>query len=149
MSGDADTATDLLRFVVVLGPTSSVIDICTFLLGWYYYGIRTTEDPVAVSQFQTHWFLQGLLTQTLIVHLLRTARLPFVQSRSSIHLGLSTAAIMAIGFVLPWIPAFHSALSFVNPKGTYIGFLFAELLAYCIEVQLVKMAYIKLFKQWL
>ncbi|KAJ4154756.1 hypothetical protein LMH87_000035 [Akanthomyces muscarius] len=140
---------DLLRFVVVLGPTSSVIDVCTFLLGWFYYGIRTTEDATAVSQFQTHWFLQGLLTQTLIVHLLRTAKLPFVQSRSSIHLGLSTAAIMAIGFVLPWIPAFQSALSFVNPKGTYIGFLFAELLAYCIEVQLVKMAYIKLFKNWL
>ncbi len=143
------TVTDLLRFVVVLGPTSSVIDVCTFLLGWFYYGIRTTEDATAVSQFQTHWFLQGLLTQTLIVHLLRTAKLPFVQSRSSIHLGLSTAAIMAIGFVLPWIPAFQSALSFVNPKGTYIGFLFAELLAYCIEVQLVKMAYIKLFKNWL
>ncbi|KAM3456569.1 hypothetical protein BB8028_0003g10490 [Beauveria bassiana] len=140
---------DLLRFVVVLGPTSSVIDVCTFLLGWYYYGIRTTEDPAAVSQFQTHWFLQGLLTQTLIVHLLRTARIPFVQSRSSVHLGLSTAAIMAIGFVLPWIPAFHSALSFVNPKGTYIGFLFAELFAYCVEVQLVKMAYVKLFKSWL
>ncbi|OAQ96270.1 hypothetical protein LLEC1_02235 [Akanthomyces lecanii] len=140
---------DLLRFVIVLGPTSSVIDICTFLLGWFYYGIRTTDDAAAVSRFQTHWFLQGLLTQTLIVHLLRTAKLPFVQSRSSIHLGLSTAAIMAIGFVLPWIPAFQSALSFVNPKGTYIGFLFAELLAYCIEVQLVKMAYIKLFKNWL
>ncbi|TQV95429.1 Mg-transporting ATPase [Cordyceps javanica] len=140
---------DLLRFVVVLGPTSSVIDVCTFLLGWFYYGIRTTEDPAAVSQFQTHWFLQGLLTQTLIVHLLRTAKLPFVQSRSSIHLGLSTAAIMAVGFVLPWIPAFHSALSFVNPKGSFIGFLFAELVAYCIEVQLVKMAYIRLFKDWL
>lgn len=140
---------DLLRFVIVLGPTSSVIDICTFLLGWYYYGIRTTEDPVAVSQFQTHWFLQGLLTQTLIVHLLRTAKLPFVQSRSSIHLGLSTAAIMAIGFVLPWIPAFHNALSFVNPNGSFIGFLLVELVAYCVEVQLVKMAYIKLFKSWL
>lgn len=143
------TATDLLRFVVVLGPTSSVIDVCTFLLGRFYYGIRTTEDATAVSQFQTHWFLQGLLTQTIIVHLLRTAKLPFVQSLLSIHLGLSTAAIMAIGFVLAWIPAFQSALSFVNPKDTYIGFLFAELLAYCIEVQLVKMAYIKLYGNWL
>lgn len=138
-----------MRFVVILGPTSSVIDVCTFLLGWYYYGIRTTEDPQAVRLFQTHWFLQGLLTQTLIVHLLRTAKLPFLQSRSSLHLGLSTAAIMIIGFILPWIPAFHSALSFVNPRGTYIGFLAAELLAYCIEVQVVKMVYIKFFNNWL
>lgn len=50
---------DLLRFVVVLGPTSSVIDILTFCLGYFYYGIQTTDDPNAVKQFQTHWFLQG------------------------------------------------------------------------------------------
>lgn len=140
---------DLLRFMLVLGPTSSVIDVCTFLLGWFYYGIQTADDANLVRQFQTHWFLQGLLTQTLIVHLLRTAKIPFLESRSSRPLGFSTTAIMTIGFVLPWIPPFHSALGFVNPCPTYIGFLFAELLAYCIEVQLVKMVYIRIFKAWL
>ena len=137
------------RFVVVLGPTSSVIDACTFLLGWYYYGIQSADDASRVRLFQTHWFLQGLLTQTLIVHLLRTAKIPFLESRSSRALGCSTALIMAIGFVLPWIPVFHSALAFVNPAATYIGFLFAELLAYCVEVHLVKMLYIRLFRSWL
>lgn len=139
----------MLRFVLVLGPTSSVIDVCTFSLGRFYYGIRTAEDSHDVSVFQTHWFLQGLLTQTLIVHLLRTGKIPFVQSRASTHLSLSTAIIMAVGFSLPWIPALHRALAFQNPRPTYVGFLAAELLLYCIEIQLVKMLYVKLFKRWL
>ncbi|KID84214.1 magnesium-translocating P-type ATPase family protein [Metarhizium guizhouense ARSEF 977] len=140
---------DLLRFVVVLGPTSSVIDILTFSLGWFFYGIQTADDAVDVKRFQTHWFLQGLLTQTLIVHLLRTAKIPFIQSRAAKPLALSTTAIMIIGFVLPWIPPVQRGLSFEQPAPSYVGFLVAELLLYCIEVQIVKMIYIKIFKTWL
>ncbi|KAM6516733.1 hypothetical protein FALCPG4_014906 [Fusarium falciforme] len=142
-------AIDIFRFVVVLGPTSSVIDICTYLLGWFYYGVKSTDDKQAVKLFQTHWFLQGLLTQTLIVHLLRTAKVPFVQSRAAPILVFSTASIMTIGFILPWVPAFRPAFSFAQPAPTFIGFLAAELLAYAIEVQLVKMLYIRIFGTWL
>ncbi|KAF4998679.1 hypothetical protein FGRMN_3005 [Fusarium graminum] len=142
-------ARDLLRFVIVLGPTSSVIDICTFLLGWYYYGLRSADDEHAVSLFQTHWFLQGLLTQTMIVHLLRTAKIPIIQSRASRVLVFSTASIMVIGFALPWIPGVRPAFSFAQPAPSFIGFLMAELLAYAVEVQLVKMIYIRIFGTWL
>ncbi|KAG5795912.1 hypothetical protein H9Q69_005057 [Fusarium xylarioides] len=130
-------AKDILKFIVVLGPTSSVIDMCTFSLNWFFYGIRTTSDNVKLAQ--THWFLQGLLTQTLIVHLLRTAPI----------LVFSTASIMAIGFVLPWIPAFRPAFSFAQPAPTFVGFLAAELLLYAVEVQVVKMIYMKIFGTWL
>lgn len=140
---------DLLRFVIVLGPTSSVIDILTFALGWFFYGVRTIDNEEAVRLFQTHWFLQGLLTQTLIVHLLRTAKLPFVQSRAAMPLSLSTGAIMVIGFVITWIPPIQRALSLARPAPTYVGFLIAELVLYCVEVQLVKVIYIKVFKTWL
>jgi len=140
---------DLLRFIIVLGPTSSTIDICTFCLGWFFYGVQTANDANAVKLFQTHWFLQGLLTQTLIVHLLRTAKMPFFQSCASRVLVVSTIIIMAIGFALPWIPSFQSALSFVQPAVSFVGFLAAELLVYCIEVQLVKMVYIRVFGVWL
>ncbi|PHH88453.1 hypothetical protein CDD83_7518 [Cordyceps sp. RAO-2017] len=139
---------DLLRFVVVLGPTSSVIDLLTFVLGWFYYGVQTADDP-RVKMFQAHWFLQGLLTQTLIVHLLRTAKIPFIQSRSTMPLALSTTAIMSIGFAIPWIPAFQRALGFAQPAVTYVGLLAAELVLYCLEVQLVKMVYVRIFKTWL
>ncbi|POR35461.1 Magnesium-transporting ATPase, P-type 1 [Tolypocladium paradoxum] len=140
---------DLLRFVLVLGPTSSVIDILTFILGWFFYGVDSTEDPEAVKMFQAHWFLQGLLTQTLIVHLLRTAKVPFFQSRSTVPLALSTMTIMAIGFAIPWIPPFREALGFAQPAASYPGFLVAELLLYMVEVQAVKMIYIRIFKTWL
>ena len=90
-----------------------------------------------------------LLTQTLIVHLLRTAKIPFFQSRSTVPLALSTTAIMSVGFAIPWIPPFQDALGFAQPAASYVGFLAAQLLLYMVEVQAVKMIYIRIFKTWL
>lgn len=140
---------DLLRFIVVFGPTSSTIDMCTFCLNWFFYSIRTTHEPAAVARFHTHWFLQGLLTQTLVVHLLRTAKVPLFQSRAARVLVISTVTIMIIGILLPFIPAFGHVLAFVRPASSFIGFLVAELVLYCIEVQLVKMIYIRRTGTWL
>jgi Mg2+-importing ATPase len=53
------SAKDIFRFILILGPTSSTIDMCTYCLNWYYFGIRTKDDPTAVARFHTHWFLQG------------------------------------------------------------------------------------------
>ncbi|KAJ3528206.1 hypothetical protein NM208_g10309 [Fusarium decemcellulare] len=140
---------DLLRFIIILGPTSSIIDILTFLLGWFFYRVQTTADTKAVRMFQAHWFLQGLVTQTLVVHLLRTAKVPFIQSRAAKPLVISTVSIILVGFAIPWIPPFQSALQFTRPAVSFVGFLVAELLLYCIVVQLVKMVYIRMFHAWL
>ncbi|KAG5931737.1 hypothetical protein E4U59_007941 [Claviceps monticola] len=56
---------------------------------------------------------------------------------------------MVIGFVITWIPPIQRALNFAQPSPTFVGFLVAELLLYCVEVQIVKMIYIKIFKTWL
>ena len=140
---------DLLRFIIVFGPTSSTIDMCTFCLNWFYFGIRTADDPSALARFHTHWFLEGLLTQTLIVHLLRTAKVPVFQSRAAKVLVTTTVTIMLVGFLLPYIPPIAHALEFVRPAKSFIGFLAAELVLYCVEVQLVKMLYIKFTGVWL
>ena len=140
---------DLLRFIVIFGPTSSTIDMCTFCINWFYYGIRTVEDTHDVMVFHTHWFLEGLLTQTLIVHLLRTAKIPIIQSRAARVLVLSTVTIMVIGVAVPYIPPFAHALQLVTPKTSFVGFLAAELMLYSIEVQIMKMIYVKIFKKWL
>lgn len=142
-------AKDLFRFIVILGPTSSTIDMCTFSLNWFYYGIRTTKNPAAVAKFHTHWFLQGLLTQTLIVHLLRTAKVPLFQRRATHVLVFTTVAIMVIGFVIPYISPLQHALALTRPATSFVGFLIAELVLYCVEVQLVKMVYIRLFQVWI
>ena len=139
---------DLLRFIVVLGPTSSTIDMCTFSVDWFYYGIRTADSPL-VRRAHTHWFLEGLLTQTLIVHLLRTAKVPFFQSCASPVLITSTSVIMTIGVILPYIKPVAHALGLVPPAKSFLGILVAELLLYCFEVQLVKVVYKKIFGTWL
>jgi P-type Mg2+ transporter len=139
---------DVLRFVLVLGPTSSTIDMCTFSLNWFYYGIRTANSG-GVAGAHTNWFLQGLLTQTLIVHMLRTAKIPLFQRRAAHVLVFTTVTIIFVGFAIPYIPPFQHAMLLVRPANSFVGFLVAELLLYCVEVQLVKMLYIRLFKIWI
>lgn len=140
---------DLLRFILVLGPTSSTIDMCTFSLNWFYYGIRSADNIDGVKTFHTHWFLEGLLTQTLIVHLLRTDKIPVFQSRAARVLVASTVTIMFLGLSIPYIPPFANALQLVKPRNSFIGFLAAELVLYCLEVQVMKMLYVRAFGRWL
>jgi Mg2+-importing ATPase len=83
------------------------------------------------------------------VHLLRTAKIPVIQRRAAPILVATTISIMIIGFVIPYIPTFQHALGLVRPAPAFLGFLAAELVLYCIEVQLVKMAYINIFQTWL
>ncbi|KAB5513158.1 magnesium-translocating P-type ATPase [Coniochaeta sp. 2T2.1] len=140
---------DLLRFIVCFGPTSSVIDITTFCLGWFFYGVRTADDMVGVPMVNTHWFWQGLLTQVLIVHVLRTADVPILRSRSSWVLALATVTIMSVGVALPYIPFLAGMIGLVKPAYSFIGFLAAELVVYCAMVQVVKMVYARCFGAWI
>jgi Mg2+-importing ATPase len=140
---------DLLRFVIILGPTSSTIDMCTFLLNWFYYDIRTVDNTIGVKVFHTHWFLEGLLTQTLIVHLLRTAKIPVIQSRAAKVLVASTMSIMAVGLAIPYIPSVRDALGMMTPKSSFMGFLAVELVVYCLEVHVVKLVYVRVWGRWL
>lgn len=140
---------DLIRYVVIIGPLSCTADIATFAINWYYYGIRSAKDETQVALAQTHWFLQGLLTQTLIVHVLRTRKLPFVNSRASRALCISTGAVMVIGFVLPYISFAHKFLGFVTPEPTFVGFLALALFGYCALMEISKRVYFRMFGRWL
>jgi Mg2+-importing ATPase len=142
---------DTLRFVMCLGPTSSVIDVTTFLISWFYFGVRTADDTAGIAQAQSHWFLQGLLTQVLIVHVLRTAKVPFVKSSSRAPgpLAFTTLAVAGIGLAIPFIPPLGQALAMGFPAKEFIGLLVAEILGYCLLVQVVKMVYVRLVGRWL
>jgi Mg2+-importing ATPase len=140
---------DLIRFILVLGPTSSVIDVLTFVLGRFYYGVQDATDIAGVQLFHTHWFLQSLLTQTFIVHLLRTSKTPFIQSRASVALMISTITIIGIGLSIPYIDPIAKMLQMVRPANSFLGFLLAEVALYCLMVQGVKMVYIRAFGRWL
>jgi P-type Mg2+ transporter len=122
--------------------------MCTFCLDWFYWGIRTADSPL-VKRAQTHWFLEDLLTQTLIVHMLRMAKVPFFQSWAARPPIFTTSTIMVIGLVLPYIHPIGRLMGLVRPANEFLGFLAAELLLYCVEVQVMKVIYIKIFKVWL
>ena len=91
----------LARFMVFIGPISSIFDITTFVVMWNVFGANTVEHQ---SLFQSGWFVVGLLTQTLIVHMIRTQHIPFIQSRAATPVILLTASVMAIGIYLPFSP---------------------------------------------
>ena len=138
----------LARFMIVLGPTSSVFDICTFAIGWYYFHIRGDSSEAAINTFRTHWFIEGLLSQTLIVHLLRTPKWPFIQSYASKHVSITTLLIAAIGIAIPYSPL-GRAEEMEYPYPIFYPFLVGILFCYMALVQIVKMIYIRIFKEWL
>ncbi len=138
-------AGDLKRFMFWVGPTSSIFDITTFALLWYWFGANA---PAHQAFFQSGWFVESLLTQTLIVHMIRTRRIPFLQSAASAPvLGLTTA-IIAIGIAIPYT-VLGRHLGMVELPFEYFGWLAATVIAYCVLTQLVKTLYVRRFARWL
>ena len=129
------------RFMLFFGPISSIFDILTFGLMWYVFQANT---PVHQTLFQSGWFVVGLLTQTLIVHMIRTPKIPFLQSRAAMPLMVMTGVIMAVGIFLPMGPlASYFKLEALPPL--YFVFLPMILLAYMALTQAVKGFYIRKF----
>lgn len=139
-------SSDIARFMIFIGPISSIFDIATYLLMWYVFGC---QSPEAQTLFQSGWFIEGLLSQTLIVHMIRTRRIPFVQSNAAWPLMLMTFAIMAIGIIIPFT-SFGSYIGLMPLPLSYFPWLIAILLSYCVLTQVIKQWYIKKFGgKWL
>ncbi|HEX7019862.1 MAG TPA: magnesium-translocating P-type ATPase [Gemmatimonadaceae bacterium] len=138
-------ADDIGRFMIFVGPISSIFDIATFALMWYVF--RSTT-PGHESLFQSGWFIESLLTQTLIVHMIRTARVPFVQSRAAWPVLILTSLIMLCGMALPFL-SLGAKLGLAPLPGSYFAWLAAILLSYSVLTQVVKGWYIRRFGTWL
>jgi Mg2+-importing ATPase len=136
---------DVRRFMIFLGPVSSLFDFTTFAVLWVVFAANTPERQ---SLFQTGWFIEGLLSQTLIIHLIRTARVPLVQSTAAWPLLLLTLAVMAVGIVIPYT-AVGATVGLVPPPAGYFPWLIATLLGYCALMQVVKGWYVRKFGKWL
>ncbi|MEY8876733.1 MAG: magnesium-translocating P-type ATPase, partial [Leptothrix sp. (in: b-proteobacteria)] len=130
---------DIGRFMLFFGPISSLFDIITFSVMWWVFDASTVARQ---TLFQSGWFVVGLLTQTLVVHMVRTPKLPFVQSRAAAPLMAMTLAIMAVGLWLPLGPlAGYFRLQAL--PAAYYGWLVAILLGYCVLTTLMKRLYIR------
>lgn len=98
------------RFMLYFGPLSSIFDIMTYCLMWFVFGANNLHMQ---TLFQSGWFLEGLLSQTLIVHLIRTRKIPFIQSRASWAMIGMTRSTLLVGLSSSW--AHGRTISACNP----------------------------------
>ena len=143
------------KFMVFIGPISSIFDYATFGLMLYFFGCAayvippdgataTTASLTFERLFHTGWFVESLLTQTLIVHIIRTNRIPFIQSRASKSMFFTTLAVMAVGCWLPYSPFAHF-LGFEPLPAVFFAWMVAFLLVYSVLTHKMKTWFIRKF----
>jgi len=134
---------EITKFILLIGPISSIFDYTTYFVMLYVFD---AWDPSRASLFQTGWFVESLMTQTLIIHVIRTKKIPFIQGRASWPLTITTVVIICIGMWLPYSPL-AAILGFTHLPPLYWPILFVTLLCYVILTQIVKMWLMR--KSWL
>jgi Mg2+-importing ATPase len=122
------------RFMLVMGPVSSIFDYATYFLMYFMFNAQTVAST---SLFQSGWFVESLLSQTLIIHVIRTQRIPFIESRASLPLVMTSLVICALGIWLPFSP-FAAALGFTSLPLRYWLILAAMLAAYIVLTHIAK-----------
>jgi Mg2+-importing ATPase len=132
---------ELTRFIVFIGPCSSIFDYSTFFLMLYVFGCWNVSTPGAAVHserlFQTGWFVESLVTQTLIIHVIRTNKIPFVRSRPSPFLLATSLSIIAVGVALPFT-TLGRYLGFTALPALYWPYLVLTVLCYVCLAQVIK-----------
>jgi Mg2+-importing ATPase len=154
---------EIAKFIVFIGPISSIFDYTTYAMMWFllkcnrlnlvpppelaarFAHVTTPDETYAASLFHTGWFVESLMTQTLIIHVIRTNLIPFVQSRASWQLTMTSILIMAVGAWLPFSPL-AGPLGFVPLPRLFWPLLFVTLVAYVGLTQVIKMWLVR--KRW-
>lgn len=135
----------LLKFTLTIGPVSSIFDVVTFFVMWTIFGANTIAQQ---ATFQAGWFLVGLISQTLVVHMVRTRKLPFIESRASAPLIWASLGAILVG-ILVVITPLRSSFDFASLPSNYWIWLVGIIIAYMITVEFAKKIYIRLNGEWL
>lgn len=149
------SAKSITRFVAWIGPISSIFDCTTFLILFfiiapmitgsvYHHGMSSNF----ITIFQTGWFIESMWTQTMVIYMLRSPKLPFIQSRPALSVVMTTLAAVFFVTLLPYGP-FANLLKVSPLNGTYFLFLMIIMALYMISVTFVKHLYIKKYHEWL
>lgn len=147
-------ARGIVSFMLGLGPVSSIFDILTFAaMFWVVCPLVVGAPWAALTDpaqralfalvFQTGWFVESMWTQTLVIHLLRTERLPFVQSRPAASLTLLTMLGVGLVTAMPYVPGVNSALDLVPLPGVFFGVLAAMMAGYLLLTSIAKVLYVR------
>jgi Mg2+-importing ATPase len=146
------------KFMLWIGPTSSIFDITTYILmfflicplvvGAHYHELKPEMIPLFIAVFQTGWFIESLLTQTAVIHMLRTPKIPFIQSRASWKvIGLTTFGVV-FGALFCFTPV-GKDFGFAHLPWIYFPFLAATLVGYMIIVTIAKRMFIRKYGELL
>ena len=151
------SANSITRFMAWIGPISSVFDVLTYLVLYFIivpmitggsYQAGSGQAETFITLFQTGWFIESMWTQTMVIYMLRSPKLPFVQSRPALSVIVTTMAAALFVTSLPY-SLFASVLKTAPLNGTYFLFLFVIIALYIASVTLVKHLYIKRYREWL
>ena len=143
---------NIRRFMIWIGPMSSIFDYATFFLMLYFFnchlfsaaGTSPADKEYYERLFHTGWFVESILTQTLIVHIIRTNRIPFIQSLASPFMLFTTALVMAVGAALPYLPL-GAYFQLVPLPLSYWWWILSFMLGYSILTHQVKRWFIRTY----
>ncbi|MGX7124361.1 magnesium-translocating P-type ATPase [Enterococcus viikkiensis] len=135
----------LLKFTLCIGPISSIFDIVTFFVMWFVFGATTVAQQ---NLFQTGWFMVGLTTQALVVLMVRTRKIPFLQSRPAPQVFISLLLAVVVGILVVVTPIAEQ-FDFVHLPTTYWFWYIGIVVAYMLATQFGKVLYIKVAKEWI
>ena len=149
-------ASSLGSFMFRMGPVSSVFDITTYLLLFFLicpkvfgaFGAHGTDTAAFMALFNTGWFVESLWSQTLVMHMIRTPKVPFVQSRASRMVMIFTASSITLGTLVPYT-ALGRVLGMVSLPAGYYPYLLAVIAGYMVLVTLAKKSYIRRYGELL
>lgn len=135
----------IMRFMGVMGPLSSIFDILCFAIMWWIIKANTAE---LAPLFQCGWFVFGTVSQVLVIHMIRTGKVPFAQSKPSPALLVSTLIVAVIALVIGF-SGLAVGIDMATLPGRFAPWLAVTLVGYCLSTQLIKKVYIRRFGEWL
>ena len=151
------SANSITRFMAWIGPISSIFDVLTYLILYFIvvpmliggsYQASSEQAGAFITLFQTGWFIESMWTQTMVIYMLRSPKLPFVQSRPALSVIVTTMVAALFVTSLPY-SLFSSVLKMAPLNGTYFLFLFLIIVLYMVSITFIKHLYIKRYKEWL
>ena len=133
---------NLKRFMIFMGPVSSVFDLVVFALLWFVFMVRD------VVHFQTIWFTYSIVSNLVGMHIIRTAKIPFIQSNANKAVYISSILLSVVGILVPF-STLGVAIGLVPIAAKYIWMIFGVTLLYCILASFAKKIYIKKYGEWI
>ena len=132
----------LKRFMLFMGPVSSVFDLIVFASLWFVFMVRD------VAHFQTIWFTYSIVSNLVGMHIIRTAKIPFIQSNANKAVYISSILLIMVGILVPFTPL-GNAIGLVPIAAEYIWMIFGVTFLYCILASFAKKKYIKKYGEWI